>query len=277
VFIPFAGSIQVRYVRPSGPVLKLDSPLPGPAGDEISDTSASFAGAAGAVSFGADALHCVIDTSATNPIMTTASFFICLMPFIQAFVFTFEMETIIACATATISDREFRIRDPEARNGFPYNAAMDVLAHGLWGGVAFGRKSPSQWRLAFIVGMMPDVLAFGPFLLMEWGKVKWMVFPPYVYQSYNVTHSFLVWGALTGLIWFFRKRFPWVMGAWALHILCDMPTHELIFFPTPYLWPLPTPFINGWHWAQPRIMIANYAALLATYLVRRWRRVSLAT
>ena len=156
-----------------------------------------------------------------------------------------------------------------------YFINMDVLAHGLWGGVAFGRKTRWQWRGAAWLGMAPDLLAFGPFFLSQLGSTDWTAFPPYVHQGYNVTHSFVVWGALTAAIWFFRGRFPWILGAWALHILCDIPLHELSFFPTPFLWPFATPMINGVRWSQPVIMIPNYFALFVAYALMigaRYRR-----
>ena len=142
---------------------------------------------------------------------------------------------------------------------------MDVVAHGLWGGALFGRKSGLHWRVAAIVGSAPDIVAFGPFLVTQIGSTRWIDFPPYVHRSYDVTHSLVVWVAVTGLVWLFRKSFPWVMCAWALHIACDIPTHSIDFFPTPYLWPLPTPFHNGTPWARPVFMIANYVVIVAVY------------
>src|SRR5437667_10605169 len=40
-------------------------------------------------------------------------------------------------------------------------------------------------------------------------------------------------------------RPPWVLGAWALHIVCDIFTHPLWAYPTPYLWPITTDFVDG--------------------------------
>ena len=149
--------------------------------------------------------------------------------------------------------------------GARYTRSVDVLAHGLWGGVLFGRKTRWQWRGAFLLGAAPDLLAFGPFFISQFGRTDWRVFPPYVHESYNVTHSLVVWGILAGGIWILRRKFPWILGAWALHILFDIPVHELSFFPTPYLWPFPTPLVNGMRWAQPAIMIPNYIALVVAY------------
>jgi hypothetical protein len=152
---------------------------------------------------------------------------------------------------------------------------MDVLAHGLWGGVLFGRRTRWKWRGAFWLGMAPDLLAFGPFFLAQLGSAEWTAFPPYVHQSYNVTHSLVVWAIFTGAVWYFRKAFPWLLCAWGFHIVCDIPLHQISFFPTPYLWPFATPFVDGMRWAQPALMIPNYIALIIAYALMiglRYRR-----
>jgi len=64
----------------------------------------------------------------------------------------------------------------------------------------------------------------------------------------------------------------WPFGSWGLHILCDIPTHSLRFFPTPYLWPLPTPFYNGHSWGNRTFMLANYAGIALAYLVLAYRQ-----
>jgi hypothetical protein len=83
---------------------------------------------------------------------------------------------------------------------------MDTLAHGLWGGVAFGRQSKPHYWMAFVLGMMPDLLSFGPFFIM-WafhgfaGRTPGeppdpALIPAYVYQAYNVTHSLVIWSSM---------------------------------------------------------------------------------
>jgi len=147
---------------------------------------------------------------------------------------------------------------------------MDVLAHGLWGSLFFGRKSWLWWAASFLIGMAPDLIAFGPYVLSR--PRHWMEFPPYVYQTYNVTHSLLVWGCVTIAVWVVQRRFPWILGAWALHILCDIFLYDISFFPTPYLWLLMTPLIDGVRWAQPAIMIPNYAALVIGHAIGFYAR-----
>ncbi len=154
---------------------------------------------------------------------------------------------------------------------------MDTLAHGLWGGIGFYPRGAKIYATAFIVGTAPDLLSFGLFDIThpEWvalrlaGKISGppplSTIPNYVFYAYDLTHSLLIWAALFGLVWSIRKHPPWLLLAWALHILCDIPTHSLHYFPTPYLFPIPAPRVEGISWATLRFMAANYSALLVAY------------
>jgi hypothetical protein len=155
---------------------------------------------------------------------------------------------------------------------------MDTLSHGLWGGALFGQKNKVDYRWAFFWGMAPDLFSFGPFFLTHlpmiihrWGSRQRMeppdpsVIPSFVYSAYDVTHSLVVWSAVALIVWSLRKKFPWVFTAVALHILCDIPTHSTNFFPTPFLWPLHTPFVNGRPWGRPPFTLINYALIALTY------------
>ena len=154
---------------------------------------------------------------------------------------------------------------------------MDVVAHGLWGGVLFCRRGRRKILAAALLGMAPDLLSFGVFHVMQpgWiigrlageisGPPALSILPPYVFHAYNFTHSLVVWSAVFFLLWRLHKRPPWLLGAWALHILCDIPTHAKSYFSTPFLWPLPTLFIDGLSWATPEFMAGNYLCLIVVY------------
>ena len=154
---------------------------------------------------------------------------------------------------------------------------MDVVAHGLWGGALFCRRGRRQFFGGLIVGMAPDLLSFGVFHVMHprWillrlageisGPPAFSILPAYVFYAYNLTHSLVVWAIAFSLLWLFIKRPPWLFGAWLLHILCDIPTHATSYFPTPFLWPFPTPFVNGISWATPEFLVANYSCLIVVY------------
>ena len=169
---------------------------------------------------------------------------------------------------------------------------MDTLAHGLWGGVGFSSYGKKRFAAAFLVGVAPDLLSFGVFHVTNPGWMKLRLLgqisgppslsslPAYVFHAYNWTHSLVVWAVLFGLLWIVSRRPPWVWLAWGLHIVCDIPTHNTRFFPTPYLWPFPTPLVEGIPWATPWFMATNYAALAAVYgavlfYVRRKNRAAL--
>ncbi len=94
------------------------------------------------------------------------------------------------------------------------------------------------------------------------------IIPAYVTHAYNVTHSLVVWAIILVILRLVIRspgRTLWPFGAWGLHILCDIPTHSTRFFPTPYLWPLHTPFYNGHSWGNKTFMIANYTLITLTY------------
>lgn len=154
---------------------------------------------------------------------------------------------------------------------------MDILAHGLWGGVGFYPQGGKRFAQALTLGMAPDLLSFGLFHVTRprWLKLRLLgeisgpppldILPEFVFHAYNLTHSLVIWGLVFTLIWAIKRRPPWLFLAWGLHVLCDIPTHGTSYFPTPYLWPFPTPLINGISWAAPWFMITNYSALLIAY------------
>jgi len=157
---------------------------------------------------------------------------------------------------------------------------MDFLAHGLWGGAAFGRQRRHSWKWAFFLGMAPDLLAFGPAIIagiIVGDFISWANWPKngipttsinvYSFFAYHVTHSLVVWATIAFGLWRWKRRFPWAFAASALHILCDIPLHSVRYFPTPYLWPFHTPIHDGTPWANARFMLANYSLISLAYLV----------
>jgi hypothetical protein len=156
---------------------------------------------------------------------------------------------------------------------------MDVIAHGLWGGAVFYPRGRRQFVPAILIGMAPDLLSFGVFHVMHpgWltmrlageisGPPALALLPSYVFHAYNLTHSVIVWAVAFLLLWQINKRPPWLLTAWLLHILCDIPTHGTDYFPTPFLWPLPTPFVDGITWSTRWFMAANYATMFVVYSV----------
>ena len=163
---------------------------------------------------------------------------------------------------------------------------MDIVSHGLWGSLAFGRRSRHSFWLAFFFGVAPDLFSFGLFFGArilglasgpDWshGTPDPSLIPPYVHSLYNITHSLIVAGLAFVIVWLFRKRPLWEMLGWPLHILFDIPTHASKFFATPFLWPLSDYRINGIPWISPQIFIPNVLFLIVLYtwfFIRQKRR-----
>ncbi len=154
---------------------------------------------------------------------------------------------------------------------------MDIISHGLWGGVAFGRRNKKSFWLSFLFGIMPDVLAFGPFFASVFlGLQKGPQFsseppdpgliPLYVHRLYSMSHSLIIFTLLFAALWIIRQKPFWEFSAWGAHILVDIPTHSYQFFPTPFLWPLSNITVNGVPWGNPWIFIPNVTLLITLYM-----------
>ncbi|MGK2849063.1 MAG: hypothetical protein ACSLEX_03270 [Minisyncoccota bacterium] len=161
---------------------------------------------------------------------------------------------------------------------------MDIISHGLWGSVGFGRKNRRNFWLAFFLGIAPDLFSFGIFFCMmllgliempdfsAWKPPEVNQIPFYVYHAYNVTHSLVIFGLVFLGVWIWRGT-PWfVLCAWGFHIVLDIPTHSQQFFPTPFLWPLSDYTIHGTPWSTPIIFIPNVILLGLTYTWFWWNK-----
>lgn len=155
---------------------------------------------------------------------------------------------------------------------------MDFMSHGLWGGIAFGRKNRRAFLWAFAFGVMPDILSFGVFSSMhslglasgpDWsqGHPPMSEVPAYVHSLYNITHSLFVFALAFVVVFLFTKKIFWPMFAWLLHILMDIPTHSTRFFATPFLWPISDYKFNGVAWSHPYIFYPDIAILIVLYIL----------
>lgn len=153
---------------------------------------------------------------------------------------------------------------------------MDIISHGLWGGIALGRKRRNDFIYTFVLSIIPDFLAEGIMFSMiylgvkdmpslEYGHPNITEFPVYAQNFYNATHSLIIFISVFMLIWAVRKRPFWSLLAWAIHIIIDIPTHSYDLFPTPFLWPISDFKINGISWDKPIVMIPNILLLLSFY------------
>ena len=156
-----------------------------------------------------------------------------------------------------------------------YYTVMDIISHGLYGGIAFGRKSKMTFWIAFFFGVAPDLFSFGIFFMQRLfttgfdmshsGPPDIATIPAYVSSMYNITHSLVVFLLVFGLVWIVTKRPQHLMLGWPLHILVDIPTHSNKFFPTPFLWPLSDFHVNGISWGHWFIFFPNVALLIVLY------------
>jgi hypothetical protein len=159
---------------------------------------------------------------------------------------------------------------------------MDVFAHTLWTNVVFYKKYRLEKLnrfIAVVFGLLPDLFSFAPVFIYSFltrtdffeliGKRVWVV--QYASESYNYTHSIVIFALVVGLVFIVRKilnksAFYWPMWGWLLHILIDIPTHRG-FYETPFLFPLSGfKFSHGISWGHPVFMIINYSALATIYI-----------
>lgn len=152
---------------------------------------------------------------------------------------------------------------------------MDILSHGLWGGLAFGRKSKKTFAVTMLFGMLPDAIPFGVPFLAFMGKsiVSGAIFrapipgegyagmPAYVHEFYAVTHSLVIFVVVFVIVALMRKRPYLPLASWGLHVLMDIPVHTRAFFPTPFLWPISDYTFDGINWSHAVIFLPNILVL----------------
>ena len=90
-------------------------------------------------------------------------------------------------------------------------------------------------------------------------------YPSWAGLLYSGTHSLFLFTVTLVLIWALIGKPMWVVGAWGLHILIDIPTHSLELFPTPFLWPLSDFKVDGLPWHSPIVFGGNMLLLIAAY------------
>ena len=181
----------------------------------------------------------------------------------------------------------------------PYTIHMDIFAHGLWtAATAKGynikkgnkAKNPLKTWLAMVFGVFPDFFAFTPFFVWYFSAKIFSFIPKvasfrpgeapinhyslvlsqFTHALYSISHSLFTFIIIFGLVWAIKKRPVWEMLGWLGHILIDIPTHSLAFYPTPFLWPVSNYEFNGYHWADPTFMVINYSLLFLTYISLFW-------
>ena len=163
---------------------------------------------------------------------------------------------------------------------------MDIFAHALWTGVGMTlahRRKPIPTRTVVLtVGLatVPDLLHLLP--LIGW----WLAgdgslaavqayavaapgqepqLPPLVnlwsHHLHCITHSAVVAGALTMLLWAVLRSLWIPLLGWWSHIVIDLFTHSADYYPVQVLYPLSERSFNGLAWNTPWFLLLNYALL----------------
>jgi hypothetical protein len=170
---------------------------------------------------------------------------------------------------------------------------MDVLSHALWGYAALRWRGPRSARWGLLFGAAPDILFFVPGLLRRiardglssafplpggGSRNQWYrdgpPLPPDLVDTYDhyyvLTHSLVILAVLVLLWWLLRRRAVWLLVPCWLHVLMDIPTHELGKYQTPMFFPFSSFMVDGIAWSRPPVLIANGLALLVAYAALFW-------
>ena len=166
---------------------------------------------------------------------------------------------------------------------------MDVFAHTLWANAGARRvnktlqkknKKPLSVIWTAFWGVFPDLFAFGiPMAISIFSLITGNTALGNIShhglsgqhglsaELYNYSHSLVVFSVSFVGGWLILKRPPYELLGWALHVLIDIPTHRLNFYPTPFLFPISEyRFPYGISWGDRWFMIVNYAALALVFI-----------
>lgn len=173
---------------------------------------------------------------------------------------------------------------------------MDIFAHALWanaGARKLNQMGEKKGRRKFSIvwatfwGVFPDLFAFGwPFALRIFavlsGSLALANFfqrPPLAEESalrngfalvgklYPYSHSLIIFVAVFLLVWLVFRRPVFALLGWGLHILIDIFSHSIEFYPTPFLFPVSDwRFPYGVSWGGQTFMIINYFLLLLVFI-----------
>lgn len=168
---------------------------------------------------------------------------------------------------------------------------MDVLAHALWAGAGM-LLARRRWAITPRTAAATVALAVAPDIPHLLPILGWSVFgagnaatvkgyaiavpgqepavPPGVeWLSHNlhcVTHSAMVAAVATLLLWIWLRSLWVPLLGWWSHVVIDVFTHSVDYYPSPVLWPITRQGFDGVAWNTPLFMTLNYLALAATYL-----------
>jgi low affinity Fe/Cu permease len=86
------------------------------------------------------------------------------------------------------------------------------------------------------------------------------------HNLYQYSHSLVIFAVVFVVVWVWYKRPRYELLGWLLHILIDIPSHVIAFYPTPLLFPISDyKFPYGIQWSNQWYMMINYGALLVVW------------
>ena len=153
---------------------------------------------------------------------------------------------------------------------------MDTFSHALYGKGLFGYRK-YRWT-SFLFGALPDLSSFGVYFLiqlfsnfhkLQYGKPSIEEIPIWVIELYNISHSLITAFVFIAIVYFVKKDLSWPMLAWPVHIIVDLFTHSIEFFPTPILWPLSNYRFDGIPWSNIYVFITNIILIFLIFTYRR--------
>jgi hypothetical protein len=151
---------------------------------------------------------------------------------------------------------------------------MDTLSHALYGKGIFGYRK-YRW-FSFLFGAIPDLLSFGVYFVfqilssgLDLEKLFSEKIPLWVYSLYDISHSLVIAFIFIGIAYNVNKDFAWPMLGWPLHIVIDLFTHSIEFFPTPIFWPISNYRFDGIPWSNPYVLMFNFVLIILIFIIRR--------
>ena len=152
---------------------------------------------------------------------------------------------------------------------------MDTFSHALYGKGLFGYRK-YRWT-SFLFGALPDLSSFGVYFLiqlfsnfhkLQYGKPSIEEIPIWVIELYNISHSLITAFVFITIVYFVKKDLTWPMLAWPVHIIVDLFTHSIEFFPTPIFWPLSNYRFDGIPWSNIYVFITNIILIFLIFTYR---------
>ena len=152
---------------------------------------------------------------------------------------------------------------------------MDTFSHALYGKGLFGYRK-YRWT-SFLFGAFPDLSSFGVYFLvlffsnfqkLQYGRPSIEEIPIWVIELYNISHSLITAFVFIAIVYFVKRDLSWPMLAWPLHIIVDLLTHSIEFFPTPIFWPLSNYRFDGIPWSNIYVFITNIIMIFLIFFYR---------